>query len=153
MSFSDGHEIAKALASEITARLDLPAAAVYFVPREAKSNELQVAVAYTGETTEVEDRASNRKQYTIEVAVQQKLLKRDDPEEFDALLQICDSIKGLFEEEDDTGADLNRGSLREAILGNAIWMATRHEPLWFDDHVENHKQFSAVPTFTFQRVT
>lgn len=149
---SDGFAIATALASEIVSRLDFPAAAQYYVPSEAKGTELQVAVAYVGETTEVEDRASNRKQYTIEVAVLKKLIKRDDPEELDALLIEVDKIKGLFEEEDPDGVDLNRGSLREKILGNAIWMVTTHEPLFIPEHLESMKQFSAVPSFTFQRI-
>lgn len=150
---SDGYTIATELASQIVARLDLPAAAKYYVPSEAKGTDLQVVVAYVGEDTEVEDRASNRKRWRIEVGVLKKLLKRDDPEELDALLIHCDSIKGLFEEEDESGVDLNRGSLREQILGNAIWMSTTHEPLFIPEHLESMKQFSAVPSFNFQRVT
>jgi hypothetical protein len=153
MTFENGFAVATVLASELTARLDLPASAVYYLPSEAKDGELKVAVAYVGETTEVEDRASNRKQYTIEVAVLKKIIKRDDPEELQAMIAKCDAIKGLFEEPDETGNDLNRGSLREKVLGNAIWTGTTHDPLFIPEHLESLRQFSSVPQFTFQRIT
>jgi hypothetical protein len=153
MAFKHGFAVAVALASEITARLDLPAAAAYYVPVEAKDAELKVAVAFVGESVEVEDRASNRVQYTIEVAVLKRVLKREDVVELQALIAIVDEIKGLFEEEDESGVDLHRGRLRETVLGNAVWMGTAHEPVFIPEHLEGMKQFSAVPSFTFQRVT
>lgn len=152
MATTDGFAVAKALASQIVALLDLPAAANYFAPREAKSDELEVIVSYAGETTTIEDRASNRKQYKIEVGVMKKVTRRDDPEEIDAILKHCDEIKGLFEEEDETGDDLTRGALRSAILGNAMWMETVHDPVLIPEHLTGPRQLAAVPTFTFQRV-
>ena len=135
-------------------RSDLPAAMRYRTPQEVTLDEgLVVSTACVGETRTIQDRAGDEKQYTVMVAMQKKVRRpiNEQTEDVGALLQKCDRIKDLFgEREDDAEESDTTGVLREEAIAGCYWMATEHEPRWYDEYLEQIGQFTSVILFTFR---
>jgi hypothetical protein len=134
-------DIAEAVTADINA-------ATFSQPVEAKREylphfdleqmqELKVTVVPKSALTQPGGRAHNQHDYAIDVAVQKKLDKADNPE-IDALLTLVDEIADHFRFK------------RLSSYPNAMWLKTENQPVYSLEHLEEMRQFTSVLTFTFR---
>jgi hypothetical protein len=86
-------------------------------------------------------RATMEDTVLIDVGIQQKLPAdpTNDVEEVDKLLGLVDDLKDL----------LRTTALPESVA--AQWMSEEHEPIYFPDHLQEDRLFTAVVTVTFRQ--
>jgi hypothetical protein len=99
--------------------------------------ELKVTVVPKSVLTLPGGRAHNQHDYAIDVAVQKKLDKADNPE-IDALVTLVDEIGDHFRLK------------RLASYPNAMWLKTENEPVYSLEHLQEMRQFTSVLTLTFR---
>ena len=100
---------------------------------------LHVSVVPKGVTQEMADRTRGQGDYSVDVAVQQKLQTADNAE-IDALTNLVEEIGDHF-----------RGRRLDSYP-DAIWVRTEQSILYAPEHLAELRQFTSVVTFTFRVV-
>ena len=141
-------EIADAVVTALNgAHLSQPVSAQrYYLPEfDLKDMDtLHVSVVPAELDEEIADRAHDRAEYKIHVAVQKRVAKQDPPgidtAAIDALMQLVEEIDDLFRHK------------RLAGYEQAHWAKTENKPIYDPKHLKEHGQFTSLLVFTF-RVT
>lgn len=100
---------------------------------------LHVSVVPKAVTQEMADRTRGQGDYSIDVAVQQKLQTADNAE-IDSLTNLVEEIGDHF-----------RGRRLDSYP-DAIWVRTEQSILYAPEHLADLRQFTSVVTFTFRVV-
>lgn len=133
------------IADSVTAKLNasslsMPLAAErHYVPNFelTEMKVLRVSVVPRELLIAPHDRASNRYDAKIDVAVQRKFSK-GDPAEIDPLLYLCEEIIDLFRMK------------RLDSMPEARCISVEHPVIYSVEHWEQLRQFTSLLTFTFQ---
>ncbi len=119
-------------------------AARYYLPefdlKEMKDLHVSVVPAELDE--EIADRARDRAEYKIHVAVQKRVAKQDPPgldtEAIDGLMQLVQEIDDLFRHKP------------LADFEQALWTKTENKPIYDPKHLQENQQFTSLLAFTFR---
>lgn len=141
-------QIADAVVTVLNASaLSQPLTAVrHYLPEfDLKQMEtLHVSVVPAELDEETADRARDRAEYKIHVAVQKRVAKPDPPGidtlAIDGLMQLVEEIDNLFRHKPLAGYE------------QAHWARTENKPIYDPKHLKEHGQFTSLLVFTF-RVT
>ena len=135
--------IADAIVAELNAAtFSQPVTAVrHYLPRFdlPEMQALHVSVVPKAVTQEMADRTRGQGDYSVDVAVQQKLQTADNAE-IDALTNLVEEIGDHF-----------RGRRLDSYP-DAIWVRTEQSILYAPEHLAELRQFTSVVTFTFRVV-
>jgi hypothetical protein len=134
-------DIADAIVTELNAAtFSQPVTAVrHYLPQfELKEmHTLHVTVVPKGVVLASSDRSRSQGDYSIDVAVQQKITTGNNAE-LDALTDLTEEI-----------ADHLRGR-RLSSYPNAAWLKTEQSVLYAQEHLGELRQFTSVLTFTYR---
>lgn len=137
-------DIADALVTEMnTSGLLVDAVAVRaYLPRyELKEMDtLHVTVVPRAIESSPEDRQRHRHEAEIDVAVQQRLPAQDEVAVTDALVELTQQVSDYLRRR------------RLTAFPAAVWVGTRHEPIYAVDHLDQLRQFTSVLTLTYRVV-
>ncbi len=98
---------------------------------------LQVTVVPKGVTTQPGSRSHRQHDYSVDVAVQQKLQTADDTE-IDALMTLAEEVGDHFRFQ------------RLPSFPNAMWLKTENDPVYAQEHIRELRQFTSILTVTFR---
>lgn len=106
--------------------------------------DIRVSVVPAELDEELLDRARDQAEYTIHVAVQQRVIKHDPPgidnDKIDALMHLVEEIDDLFRHKRLVGYD------------QALWAKTENKPIFDPKHLKEHGLFTSLLAFTFRLV-
>ena len=143
-------DIASAVATELNAapagtfEPTFTAQRVYLPQYDLKDMiDLHVTVVPKGVVVQSASRAVSQYDYSIDVAVQKKLLAitaggTTDPAEIDPLMSLVEQIADFFRQR------------RLAEFPSAAWVRTEHTHLYAQEHMSDLRQFTSVLTLTFR---
>jgi hypothetical protein len=102
--------------------------------------DLHVTVVPKGVVVQSASRAVSQYDYSIDVAVQKKLLTggTTDPAEIDPLMALVEQIADFFRQR------------RLSAYPSAAWVRTEHTHLYAQEHMSDLRQFTSVLTLTFR---
>jgi hypothetical protein len=133
-------DIADAIVAELNgATFRQPVTAVrHYLPRFdlPEMHNLQVTVVPKGVVLASGDRSRGQGDYSLDVAVQQKIATGDNAE-LDALTDLTEEIANHF-----------RGR-RLGSFPDAIWIKTEQTVLYAQEHLAELRQFTSVLTLTY----
>ena len=101
--------------------------------------ELKVSVVPKGGSSAQATRDKAAQDFQIDVAVQKKLNKGDNPE-VDGLMKLVEEIADFFRFK------------RLAEFPQAMWIKTENVPVYSPEHMDQFRQFTSVVTLTFRVV-
>ena len=139
-------QIADAVVTALNAaELSQPFSAVrYYLPEfELKElKDLHVSVVPAQLDEEVSDRARDRADYKIHVAVQKRVAKQDqsglDAAAIDALMLLVEEIDDLLRHKPLAGFE------------SARWVKTENAPIYDPKHLQENQQFTSLLAFTYR---
>lgn len=82
-------------------------------------------------------RASVQSDVQIDIAVQKKLTSGDNAE-VDALMGLVEAVDAFL-----CGRPL-------ALCSGALWLSSKHEPIYAPEHLDDHRVFTSVLTLTYR---
>lgn len=98
--------------------------------------DLRITVVPKGVEIQIKDRSSTQDDVGIDIAVQQKLTAADNAE-IDPLLALVQEV-----------ADSLR--FKRFTAPDAVWVGTRNEPVYAQEHLDRFRVFTSLLTFTFR---
>ena len=105
-------------------------------------DELHVSVVPAELDEEIADRARDRAEYKIHVAVQKRVSKQEPPgldtAAIDGLMQLVEEIDDLFRHKPLAG------------YPEAHWTKTGNKPIYDPKHLQEHGQFTSLLALTFR---
>ena len=111
---------------------------------QQQMDELHVSVVPAELDEEMADRSRDRAEYKIHVAVQKRVSKQDPPgldnEAIDGLMRLVEEIDDLLRHKPLAGFE------------RAHWFKTENKPIYDQNHLKEHSQFTSLLAFTYRMV-